>query len=133
MSNVALPSFKGLLCVYLTVVFRASIEILIKAHLYSPGQLALLARSQLPAIVPATHHLVPYRSQQTAAPPVKRSRLDNSAEFVVTKLDDLINWARKVRLLSPSSLRTYREVDRREKCSILWLHIHTSIRGLCGR
>ena len=46
----------------------------------------------------ASRQLVPGRSQQTAAPavPAKRGRLDNSAEFVVAKLDDLINWARKV-------------------------------------
>ncbi|CAI8047298.1 NADH dehydrogenase [ubiquinone] iron-sulfur protein 7, mitochondrial [Geodia barretti] len=61
--------------------------------------LALLVRSHLaPAsVAAASRQLVPGRSQQTAAPavPAKRGRLDNSAEFVVAKLDDLINWARK--------------------------------------
>lgn len=62
--------------------------------------MALLARSQLvPTCTAASRQqLVPHRSQQTAAPavPAKRGRLDNSAEFVVARLDDLINWARKV-------------------------------------
>lgn len=104
---------------YPTVVFQRSVKILIKAHLYFSGQLALLARSQLPAVVSATHQVVPYRRQQTAAPPAKRSRLDNSAEFVVTKLDDLINWARKVRLsFSLVSVSVYREVYRKERACI---------------
>ena len=63
--------------------------------------MALLARAQLaPSMAAAaSRQLVPRRDQQTAAPavPARRGRLDNSAEFVVTKLDDLINWARKVR------------------------------------
>lgn len=71
-----------------------------KTHLFLlAGQLALLARSQLVPTAAVSHHLVPYRGQQTSSTsvPARRGRLDNSAEFVVTKLDDLINWARKVR------------------------------------
>ena len=56
----------------------------------------------LPALATPTAH---QRGQQTAATPPStaakpagaRGKLDNAAEFVVTKLDDLINWARKVR------------------------------------
>lgn len=54
----------------------------------------------LPALATPTAH---QRGQQTAATPPStaakpagaRGKLDNAAEFVVTKLDDLINWARK--------------------------------------
>ena len=69
-------------------------------YLHFPGQLALLTQSQLPAFASTTRQLVPYRRQQSAAPAAvapQRSRLDNTAEFVVTTLDDLINWARKAR------------------------------------
>ena len=31
---------------------------------------------------------------------VPRGRFDNAAEFVLTKLDEVINWARKVRIKS---------------------------------
>lgn len=43
---------------------------------------------------------MPYRSQQTdvspAPTPASRGKLDHAAEFVVTKLDEVVNWARKV-------------------------------------
>ena len=77
--------------------------------LYSstPGTCLLAARSlhSCPprALLPAAtgpHHLVPYRSQQTdvspAPTPASRGKLDHAAEFVVTKLDEVVNWARKV-------------------------------------
>lgn len=35
------------------------------------------------------------RKKSSAAPVVKQSRVDNAAEFVVARLDDLINWARR--------------------------------------
>ena len=38
--------------------------------------------------------LVPHQKQSTAVAP--RGRFDNAAEIVLTKLDDLVNWARKV-------------------------------------
>ena len=83
----------------LALALRLEVYTLIEAHpSLSAVPLALLPRSQLAPAAVSSHRLLPYRCQQTAAPaaPAKRGRLDNSAEFVVTKLDDLINWARKV-------------------------------------
>ncbi|KAJ8028914.1 NADH dehydrogenase [ubiquinone] iron-sulfur protein 7, mitochondrial [Holothuria leucospilota] len=42
-----------------------------------------------------SYSLVPYREKTSAAAVVRRNRLDNTGEFVVAKLDDLINWARR--------------------------------------
>lgn len=42
--------------------------------------------------------LTVYREKSSAAPVVQRSRVDNAGEFVVARLDDLINWARRVSL-----------------------------------
>lgn len=39
------------------------------------------------------------REKSSAAPVVQRSRVDNAGEFVVARLDDLINWARRVSLI----------------------------------
>ncbi|XP_071845870.1 NADH-quinone oxidoreductase subunit B-like isoform X1 [Apostichopus japonicus] len=39
--------------------------------------------------------LTVYREKSSAAPVVQRSRVDNAGEFVVARLDDLINWARR--------------------------------------
>lgn len=41
--------------------------------------------------------LVPYRPQSTAAAPAKKAglSLNNAADFVVAKADDVINWARR--------------------------------------
>lgn len=49
------------------------------------------ASSQQPS---QSHSLVPYREKSSAAV-VPQSRVDNAAEFVVARLDDLINWARR--------------------------------------
>jgi len=38
--------------------------------------------------------LVPYREQSTMAAGLK-GKIDNAAEFTVTKVDDLVNWARR--------------------------------------
>ena len=73
----------------------------------SPGTYLLTARSlhscpprALLPVATGPHHLVPYRSQQTdvspAPTPASRGKLDHAAEFVVTKLDEVVNWARKV-------------------------------------
>lgn len=43
--------------------------------------------------------LVPYREKSSAAV-VPQSRVDNAAEFVVARLDDLVNWARRVSIFS---------------------------------
>ena len=72
-------------------------RLLIKAHLPFSGQLALVSRLFLPTLASTPHHVVPFRGQKTAPAPTMRSRFDNSAEFVVARLDDLVNWARKVR------------------------------------
>ncbi|XP_030832994.1 uncharacterized protein LOC574929 [Strongylocentrotus purpuratus] len=41
--------------------------------------------------------LVPYRNQSTSAAPAKKDgfKLNNAADFVVAKADDVINWARR--------------------------------------
>jgi hypothetical protein len=62
-----------------------------------------LSDNAVELVKPAVTSLVPYREQSTgeavAAVP-KRSgalgKLDNGAEFVLAKLDDLVNWARRV-------------------------------------
>jgi NADH dehydrogenase (ubiquinone) Fe-S protein 7 len=61
-----------------------------------------LSDNAVELVKPAVTSLVPYREQSTgeavAAVP-KRSgalgKLDNGAEFVLAKLDDLVNWARR--------------------------------------
>ena len=79
------------------------------------SSLGLLRRSHLVPTAISSQQLVPQRSQQSAAAvPARRGRLDNSAEFVVAKLDDLINWARKV-----CRVCVYVCVRERESCLVL--------------
>ncbi|XP_077988920.1 NADH-quinone oxidoreductase subunit B 2-like [Glandiceps talaboti] len=48
--------------------------------------------SEKPVQAQTTTSIVPYRQRSTAAAPVKKS---NVGEFVVARLDDLANWARR--------------------------------------
>ena len=45
-------------------------------------------------IVSLLNSLIVARKQSNTAP--SKGRLNNAAEFAVTKLDDIINWARTV-------------------------------------
>ena len=42
--------------------------------------------------------LVPAREKSTALAAKPASALSNKGEYVITKLDDLVNWARRVRM-----------------------------------
>lgn len=54
---------------------------------------ALYSPLFLRPVAVSCNRLVPHQKQSTAVAP--RGRFDNAAEIVLTKLDDLVNWARK--------------------------------------
>lgn len=69
---------------------------------YSPAPLSLLPFSSRRALLPATvaalarHQSTAAPSPPPAPPSARGGRLDNAVDFVTARLDDLVNWARKV-------------------------------------
>ncbi|KTF86518.1 hypothetical protein cypCar_00029583 [Cyprinus carpio] len=43
-----------------------------------------------------TSSLVPFREKSTALAPKPASAVSSKGEYIITKLDDLVNWARRV-------------------------------------
>ena len=76
----------------------------------------------------ATLLLQPCRGQQSSASPAKvdvakpaptGGRMSNVAEFTVTKLDDLLNWGRRV--IKDIILYCYEIVDTLLSCVVKWV------------
>ena len=73
--------------------------------------------------------MAPSRHTQTTSPVVASGRLDNAAQFVVTKLDDLVNWARKVCWLTAVSINLvaiYHLYPLWKTCNAVAISLHLS-------
>ena len=82
----------------------SSRETLYSSPVYHTGFLAPLRGTQLAVIpyhrqyaTPANPETNPPATVPKASPPAVRGAASNAAEFAVTKLDDLINYVRKVK------------------------------------